>query len=249
MRTGLVSVTFRQLSAREIISLCHKAGFCGIEWGGDVHVPNAGTAHTVRAMMEESGLLSLSYGSYYMAGEGGDFGLVLDTARALGTHNIRIWAGRRGSAEADDGYRRCVVEAIRAAADSAAEHSITVSLEYHGGTLTDTIDSTLRLLEEINHENLFTYWQPAADLPHELSLEHLKLLFPTGRLKNIHTFYWRDGERLPLSAGAGFWRECLTAVPGFNGDMLLEFVRGDEPLQFLEDALTLNEIIMGGNNI
>jgi hypothetical protein len=40
IRTGLVSVTFRQLSAEEIIKLVVCAGLEGIEWGGDIHVPH-----------------------------------------------------------------------------------------------------------------------------------------------------------------------------------------------------------------
>ena len=37
---GLVSITFRDLEANEIIDLVKKSGLTAIEWGGDVHVPH-----------------------------------------------------------------------------------------------------------------------------------------------------------------------------------------------------------------
>jgi hypothetical protein len=40
IQTGLVSITFRQLSPPAIIDLVRQAGLEGIEWGGDVHVPH-----------------------------------------------------------------------------------------------------------------------------------------------------------------------------------------------------------------
>ena len=39
VKTGLVSVTFRQKSVEEIAALTAEAGLSGVEWGGDVHVP------------------------------------------------------------------------------------------------------------------------------------------------------------------------------------------------------------------
>ena len=39
MKTGLVSVSFRNLTADAIIDLAAGCGLQCIEWGGDVHVP------------------------------------------------------------------------------------------------------------------------------------------------------------------------------------------------------------------
>ncbi len=36
---GLTSVTFRQLTVDQIITLARETGCTGIEWGSDVHVP------------------------------------------------------------------------------------------------------------------------------------------------------------------------------------------------------------------
>ena len=45
MKTGLTSVSFRKLSAEEVIEIAAKAGVDGIEWGSDVHVPATNTEY------------------------------------------------------------------------------------------------------------------------------------------------------------------------------------------------------------
>ena len=104
MKAGLVSITFRQLSAEKIISLVSEADLDGIEWGGDVHVPHGDVkrADQVKRMTLDSGLNISAFGSYYKfqehnpdsAAKGPRMEAVLDTAEALGTPSIRIW-GRR----------------------------------------------------------------------------------------------------------------------------------------------------------
>lgn len=39
LKTGLTSVTFRNLGIEQIVSLAGAAGADSIEWGGDIHVP------------------------------------------------------------------------------------------------------------------------------------------------------------------------------------------------------------------
>src|SRR5690554_2417803 len=114
---GLVSITFRQLSPREIVSLVKKSGLEGIEWGGDVHVPhgNLSVARDVAIMTEEEGLSVAAYGSYYRVGcEGQDdvpnFEEVLETALELKAPLIRVWAGNKGSHEADGNIWDKVIE-------------------------------------------------------------------------------------------------------------------------------------------
>ena len=67
---GLVSITFRRLSPREIVKLVKKSGLEGIEWGGDVHVPHGdlSVAREVATMTQEEGLVVAAYGSYYRVG-------------------------------------------------------------------------------------------------------------------------------------------------------------------------------------
>ncbi|MGA0333516.1 MAG: hypothetical protein ACO3N7_00525 [Kiritimatiellia bacterium] len=58
LRSGLVSITFRKISASQLIEEVVKAGQQGIEWGGDVHVPHGDTrkAEQVARWTRDAGL-------------------------------------------------------------------------------------------------------------------------------------------------------------------------------------------------
>ena len=246
---GLVSITFRKLSPAEIVALVRKAGLRGIEWGGDIHVPHGeiGRAREVRALTQEAGLRVAAYGSYYRAGGSENSGLpfkrVLDTAVELGAPTIRVWPGGKGSADVSESERWAVIEDLRRIAEMAAKAGVTVSTEFHGGTLTDTNESANRLLVEVDHPNLFTCWQPHNGESTAECVDGLKGVRP--RVSNIHVFHWwpTSAERHPLADGAArwaeFWRE-LKPLPGERFAML-EFVQNDAEESFLRDAATLRE--------
>ncbi|HWD79704.1 MAG TPA: xylose isomerase, partial [Kribbella sp.] len=65
VRTGLVSVTFRQLAVEQVMEVAAGAGLSAIEWGGDIHVPlgNLVNAKRVRNLTEVHGLQVAAYGS------------------------------------------------------------------------------------------------------------------------------------------------------------------------------------------
>ena len=241
MKTGLVSVTFRALSPEQIVALAAKANLDGIEWGGDIHVPHGQKerAKQVKALTEKAGLEVLSYGSYYRAGEGQDFAPVLASALALDAPVIRIWAGAKGSGEAEDAYRKRVAEESREACRAAAAHGVLVCYEYHDGTLTDTPESALKLLEEVGAENLRLYWQPKFNLPFEENARALKLVKPW--VWNIHAFAW-DAEyrRYPLDRAETQWREYMKSF-GKAKAIMLEFVAEDDPEQMIRDAEALKK--------
>ena len=148
--TGLVSVSFRKLSPREIVELARETNLKAIEWGGDVHVPpgDLARAREVRAMTTDNGLSVLAYGSYVRLGEeeAATLPRVIETAKALGAPAIRVWAGRRGSAEADDAYRQRVIDQARQFATIAADAGVVVCYEYHVDPLPDTNASAMELL-------------------------------------------------------------------------------------------------------
>lgn len=233
---GLVSVTFRQLTPDEIVSLAVEAGLRAVEWGGDVHVPTGdlGAARAVAARCGGAGIAVEAYGSYHRAD--GGFAPVLETALALGAPRIRVWAGRSGSAEEDD--RAAVVEGLRGAVESAGRAGVEVAVEYHAGTLTDTLASTLRLLEEV--PGLRPYWQPPVGSSLGDALDAVPALAPVA----VHVFSWDDaGARLPLAARAELWLPVFAELATLPGDrhVLLEFVRDDDPDAFRADAAVLRE--------
>lgn len=246
---GLVSITFRKLTPAEIVALVKKAGLRGIEWGGDVHVPHGDLARAreVRELTQEHGLTTAAYGSYYRAGQadgsGPLFEHVLETAVELGAPTIRVWPGTAGSDAVDEEGRWKVIHDLRRIAELAAKAGVSISTEFHGGTLTDTNESAGKLLVEVDHPNLFTYWQPHNGEETAACVEGLREVMP--RVTNVHVFHWwpTATERHPLADGAERWAAFWDVIKKAPGDRyaLLEFVQGDSPEAFLRDAQTLRQ--------
>src|SRR5690606_15869306 len=119
----------------------------------------------------------------------------------------------------------------------------TVSLEFHRNTLTDTPESTLEFLKEVNHPNVLSLWQPPIGADRRAAADGLRLLLP--HLGNLHVFHWshtgEGTERLPLSKGSDRWQTYLDIVreSGRDHHALIEFVRDDDPAAVIEDAATL----------
>ncbi len=240
---GLCSVTLRSSAVDDVIALAVANGIGTVEWGGDVHLPpgdEQGAAQLARRC-SDAGLGCASYGSYLFAGQSppGESTRVLDTAAALGASNVRVWCPLGLGADSSPDQRTEVVDSLIALAAIAGERDITVSLEYHGGTLTETAESAGALLAAVGAPNLFTYWQPVAGRD------------PLGELatvaedvSHLHVFCWRDdGTRLPLEAGTELWPAAFASLgPGrwARGRVaFLEFVRNDDPKQLAADAATL----------
>ena len=249
LRSGLVSITFRKLPWEDVLKEAADAGLDGIEWGGDVHVPHGdeATAERVGEATRAAGLAVPTYGSYFRAGMDGpenpELAGVVRSAAALGAGAIRVWAGKGGSADADAVPRKAVAGSLREACDRAADAGVPdgVTLEYHSGTLTDTADSTLDLLDAVDRPNLSTLWQTTNGMSDDHSLENLRRL--QEHVLHAHVFDWDTGfdTQRPLAAGADRWGRFLPelAAPGRERFCLLEFVKGGTVRQFRDDAATL----------
>lgn len=261
LKTGICSITFRQHSVAELVAMVHEAGLDAIEWGGDVHVPpgDISAATETRYLTEGAGLTVSSYGSYYTIldeqGAVQDFGPVLDSTLALGADTVRIWAGCKGSDIADEQYRGQLIETGCRITEHAARSGVRVAFEFHNHTLTDTNESAGQLLQEINHPNLYTYWQPmywGPDMDYRLQgLEILK-----EKILNLHVFHWEYDSskekwneavnRRPLSEGMEDWQTYLSVpLPEKDRFALIEFVRDDDPSQFFSDASALKQWVKG----
>lgn len=250
MLTGLTSVTFRDRSVDEIIDLCEKAGLDGIEWGSDVHVPlgNPAFASEVADKCAKRGLRILSYGSYYRGSDVSEFYDVLETAKALKTDMIRIWAGYHVDPdEISDTEFTILADNITKAAMAAKQEGIAIGFEYHRRTMTQNKEGALRLLNAVNLDNVYTYWQPNPDISYEAQLAEIDALQP--RLAHYHVFAWEaNNVRYPLSHAIAKWKAYLahgvTAPYHEKAAAILEFVKDDCMAQFMEDAATLKHDIL-----
>ncbi|MBT3294437.1 MAG: sugar phosphate isomerase/epimerase [Verrucomicrobia bacterium] len=256
-RTGLCSITHRDLSVDQIIELALTCGLEGIEWGGDVHVPHGEIelAETVLDRTLAAGLLCPSYGSYYKIGHSEEDGLkfdaVLDTAEALGVPLIRVWAGARNSEDAPPDYVEHIAAETYRLAERAVARGIMLAFEFHNGSLTNTPAGCRALMEAIGCEAVGTYWQPVAGACEADNLASLLTVKPW--LRHLHVFHWSktstpEGkqtiERHPLADGVTAWRRYLEALDGSEREYwtYLEFSRNNDPEQTVQDAAILKQL-------
>lgn len=256
---GLCSVTFRKLAPTEIIDLAVKAGLKGIEWAGDVHVEpgDVATARRVSAQCTDAGISVPSLGSYFRAGateKSQEFEPVLDSCLALGASNIRIWAGDEGFDVLTQDARKRVADKVAHCCELASAQNVSVSLEYHPNTLTDSLAGARWILDAVDHANCFTYWQPVSDQSVADCLADLEAIAEA--LSHVHVFFWiGEKVRRPLSEGAEYWRSILSALHDADGGeegrisrfpggrwAFLEFVRDDDISQFRRDAAVLRTL-------
>lgn len=244
---GLCSITYRRLTAEQVIAEAVRAGLEVIEWGSDVHVPphDLDRVRDIRERTREAGLAVCSYGSYFEAGVHSDaeFVEIAIAAAELGAPRVRVWPGIHASHEVDADERAQVVRSLTAAADAATGLGLELALEFHEDSLTDTSESTLHLLDEIDRPNVSTYWQAPLALSDTEALEGLSMI--AHRVSAIHVFAWdADGKRHPLAHRRQFFTNALALLVahGFDGEALLEFVPDDDVAMLAAEAATLRTL-------
>ena len=255
IKAGLCSVTFRAKSPKEIINLAVKAGIHSIEWASDAHVyeGNVALAEEVRKMTEDAGLEVSSYGSYYRLGMKNDIIPYLESAKALGAPEIRVWAGYNPSYYHLFDARQALVQEAKEISRKAAEYGITISTECHANTLTDTLESLIRYMFEVNEPNFCTYWQALDHIPDNEQLHVLKTIYTTGKLTNLHVyhfdFFGADCEQKLLSEAYDKWLERLMIFGDDSATRhaMLEFVRDGSEENFMADSETLLKLVNEAN--
>ena len=262
MKTGLVSISFRKKSIKELIKATKESGLEYIEWGGDVHVPmgKAKLARQVSRLMHGGGLKNASYGSYFGLIYHCDehfpmpFKKVLKTAKALGAKTVRVWLGwpycgcKKGCNVfiCQKHYRKNVA-ITKKLCNEAEKYGLTLSIECHFKTLSDDYHDTLKFLEDVGCDNLRLYWQPNHAKSFEYNLEALKALRPY--ISNVHVFNWNEkGEKVPLGDEKGVreWTEYIKVLNDENAEeriFFLEFMPDGELNSLPREAKALKALI------
>jgi 3-dehydroshikimate dehydratase len=75
-------------------------------------------------------------------------------AKHWGATKLRTFAGHLGSHQVSDAERDDITRRMQDICQWAAQHGITLIVEIHPGTLADTMESTVRLLKEVDQPNL-----------------------------------------------------------------------------------------------
>ena len=252
IRGGLVSITFRKLNPREIVDLMTRTNLVGIEWGGDVHVPHGeiDVAREVAQMTRDAGLLVAAYGSYYRVGvseaDGLAFERVLESAMALGAPTVRVWAGNRGSADADQaiaprssrmraGSPSSPTQPASPFPSSITEIRLPIRMPRRTGCWRKwairTCAPTGSRPSPCRRQHASRVWMPSR------TISATRMCFSGSRHRPRPP---RTGDRWPKAARCGGNTWSGSPPPIAITSPMIEFVRDDAPEQFLADARVLS---------
>lgn len=243
-RTGLVSVSFRGHSPREILCAMRDAGLTNIEWGSDVHAPchDGARLDELARLMREFGVECCSYGTYFRLGQTpvGELEPYILAAKRLGTHILRVWCGTKSGADMTEDEVSSLFDACRAAADMAEAHGVILCTECHRDTFTERAEDALCLMQAVNSPHFRTYWQPFQWCTAAQNEQYLRTLLPY--VTHLHVFQWKESARYPLSDGLGEWQSYLSLLQNSH-TLLLEFMPDDRLSSLDAEADALRAIL------
>ena len=244
-KTGVVSVSFRQLSVDEVISYTKAAGLAAIEWGSDVHAPYTDKERLdyIAKAQAEAGLYCSSYGTYFKLGEHDTEELrgYIAAAKILGTNILRLWCGNKNYADLLPEEREHIISESKKAAKIAEEEGAVLCMECHNRSFTNTLEGALDLMRSVNSPAFRMFWQPSITDGFEANMNYAKEIAPY--TYNIHVFYYEDGKKHPLADGVGEWKSYLSCFSG-DRNLLLEFMPDNSPESLATEAATLNSLIV-----
>lgn len=247
MQIGFTSTTFKKLDPIEICDLAVTSGADCIEWS-DLHIPHPARAREIAARCAGSGVACCSLGSYYHVGENdaSRWKNLCETAAALGAGWIRVWLGRRGSAETGEEEYAALLADAKRMTRLAANCGLTVAAEAHPNTCNDSCAASLRFLRDLAEPGFATYFQSLyLDMPADL--DRLARTFPYTRAAHVSFSEVPLRLRLP---GEGRVESVVRALIQrvFQGPVLLEFVSRDDPGAFARDMARLRAIVKDEEN-
>ncbi len=247
-KLGLCSVTFREKSVDEVIAICNDCGLEGIEWGGDGHL-RAGEERDnileVKQKCRDAGLATPGYGSYFDVLEHGpeQFGPVLETAGLIGADTIRVWPGWVRPEQVTEEQYIKIVDTSRNIAGQAARQGIRVAYEFHDNTCTEGGGNAMKLLGQVDHPNMLSYYQLVRPAETEWNLANLETVY--GRLAYIHVQANDDENNFPLEDYREVWDRIISRLRdrGYDGWLLFEFNRDNSVRQLKLDLALLKSLI------
>lgn len=240
-RLGLVSVSFREYSPRQILEAMQKCGLSRVEWGSDVHCPPEKAA-LIGALQREYGISCCAYGTYFRLGVTpiDQLQSYIDGAKQLGTSVLRLWCGDQNSEDHTPSQRQALFAQCKEAARIAEANGVTLCLECHNKTYTNRKEAALALMEAVDSQAFRMYWQPNQFRSEEENISYARLLAPY--TVNIHVFNWQGREKYPLAEAADIWKRYLGCFDG-RQNLLLEFMPDGRLESLAAEAKALKEIV------
>ncbi|MBQ9748041.1 MAG: sugar phosphate isomerase/epimerase [Clostridia bacterium] len=250
-RIGFTTVTFRRKTAEQICEIAKRHEVDILEWGTDVHVPTPEEARRVRALCDEYGLTTASVGAYHRIGVENEtpFSETIEIAKILGASRIRVWLGKKSSADFTPEERTALIAETRALVDMAKAEGIEIALEFHRRTYNDGGAVSRAFLDEINDPALSTYWQPFfRETPERDFLfddDRSNLLAVLPHVSAAHVFTWDEqANRFPFARRRDEWRVFLDILRDSPcQDLIMEFVPNDSHVQLGADIAVLRDLL------
>ena len=241
---GLVSVSFRALSPKEILEGMKGTALTCIEWGSDVHAPctDPKKLNEIAELQAEYGITCSSYGTYFRLGQTpiDELESYIAAAKILGTNTLRLWCGAISGANMSNAEREALVKECRSAARIAEAHGVTLCMECHKGTFTESPDDAVYLMMAVGSPSFRMYWQPFQWQTPEQNVANAQKISPYA--EHIHVFNWKDDKKLPLADATDEWREYLSKFSGPR-TLLLEFMPNGSIGELMQEAKALENII------
>lgn len=238
MRAGICSIIWKdKLDIFEIISTAARVGATGIEvWGQAPHIPDAtdlGHVARIREAMQVEGLEAPQFGSYARAATDGFVEMLtrdLEVTVGLCAPACRIWPG---IADSEDTSAECwarVTADLREACRLAADMGLLITLERHGGTVTNTLWGCRRIIDEVDDPALWINYQVGTSIGEETIAEEIRSLAPY--ILNVHATNHTDvdGQRVwkRLAEGDVNWASVVSELQANGVDdavVEVEFAR------------------------
>ena len=243
-KTGLVSISFRQLSVDELIRYTKEAGLSAIEWGSDSHAPydDMEKIEYIARAQKEAGLYCSSYGTYFTIGEHDTDELrgYIAAARVLGTNVLRLWCGTKNYSELTKEEREFIISESKKAAKIAEEEGVIFCMECHLNSFTHSLAGALDLMRSVNSESFRMYWQPGIYESQETNLAYARGIAPY--TVNVHVNHFdMSVKQHPLEEGREIWEKYIACFDG-SQHLLIEHIPDRNPEHLAIEAGTLNSI-------
>ena len=242
--SGLVSISFRRYSPREILDAMRQTDLSCIEWGSDIHAPCRDDAklHELAKLQNEYGVSCCSYGTYFRLCKDDlcELEYYANAAKILGTNTLRIWCGDKRRELCSEDEKTELIKTSERAVCLAQKLDITLCMECHNNSYTETLDGALELMNIISSPNFLMYWQPNQFADFETNIKYAKQISPY--VKNIHVFNWQGTNKYPLGEGKDAWIKYLSCFEDAK-TLLLEFMPDDRIETLKIEAQALCDII------
>jgi sugar phosphate isomerase/epimerase len=216
-----------------------EAGFDALEiWQYHVSRLKAAEVEALAGRMDDLGMRAAALGAYPLLHleeseaerTAAELDRLIDSAAALGARTFKIFPGRIASSDADAETRKRSVRRLKELAGKLDRRGLEMTMETHGNTLCDTLESTERLLGELAGEaNVGICFQPYADQRTEAAIAMFERLRPA--VRHVHLQNRCLSDRACTLLAEGDWIDYRRFLPhvrdsGFEGLLSLEFTAG-----------------------